>query len=103
MSFRVVLRPEADSDISDTAAWYENQRTGLGGEFAEAVFQAIDELAVNPLLTSRRHRRRNIRFTMPARFPYRIIYEIRNDMVLIICVIHAARDDRHWRQRLGGE
>jgi plasmid stabilization system protein ParE len=103
MSFRVVLRPEADLDIADAAAWYENERTGLGGEFAEAVFQAIDALAINPLLTSRRHRRRNIRCTIPARFPFRIIYEVANDTVLIICVIHSARDDRHWRQRLGGE
>jgi hypothetical protein len=60
-------------------------------------------LRANPLLTSRRHRRRNIRCTMPVRFPYRIIYEVANDIGLIICVIHSARDDRHWRERLGGE
>ena len=34
MSFRVRLRPEADSDIAEAAAWYENQKAGLGGEFA---------------------------------------------------------------------
>lgn len=31
MSFRLVLRPEVELDISDAAARYENQRTGLGG------------------------------------------------------------------------
>ena len=69
MSFRVVLRPEAESDISEATTWYENQRPGLGEEFTEAVFQAVDALADNPLLRSRRHRRRNIRIASPRRLP----------------------------------
>jgi toxin ParE1/3/4 len=69
-------------------------------QFAAAVFLAIDALAGNPLLTSRRHRKRDIHFTKPARFPYRIVYEIADATVLVICVIHAARDDRHWRERV---
>jgi plasmid stabilization system protein ParE len=102
MSFRVVLRPEVDGDISDAATWYENQQSGLGGEFVLAIFQAIDALSINPLLVSRRHRRRNIRWSFPERFPYRIIYEVDDTIVLVICVIHSARDDHHWQHRLSG-
>jgi toxin ParE1/3/4 len=99
MSFRVLLRPEAEFDISEAATWYENQRGELGGEFLEAVFQAVDSLSANPLLTSRRHRRRNVRWIFPKRFPYRVIYEVEKDAVLIIAVLHAARHDRHWHSR----
>jgi hypothetical protein len=76
MSFRISLRPEVAADISDAADWYESKRPGLGGEFAEAIFQAVDGLALNPFLTSRRHRSRDIRFAYPIRFPYRIVYEV---------------------------
>ena len=100
MSFRVLLRPEAEGDIADGATWYEDQGAGLGREFVEAIFYAVDALSVNPLLASRRHRRRNIRWVFPDRFPYRIIYEVANDKVLVISVLHAARHDRHWRERL---
>ena len=100
MSFPVLLRPEAEADIADGATWYEDQKAGLGREFVEAIFHAVDVLSVNPLLTSRRHRRRNIRWVFPDRFPYRIIYEVANDKVLVISVLHAARRDRHWRERL---
>ena len=100
MSFRVLFRPEAEVDIADSTTWYEDQRAGLGREFVEAIFHAVDALSVNPLLTSRRHRRRDIRWVFPDRFPYRIIYEVANDKVLIISVLHAARHDRHWRERL---
>jgi len=103
MSFRLLLRPEAEADIGGGATWYEEQRAGLGHEFVEAVFDAVDALSVNPLLTSRRHQRRDIRWVFPGRFPYRIIYEVANDTVVVIFVLHAARDDRHWRERLTGD
>ena len=100
MSFRVLRRPEVEADIGDAATWYEEQKEGLGREFVEAIFHTVDALSGNPLLTSRRHRRRNIRWVFTDRFPYRIIYEVANDTVLIISVLHAARHDRHWRERL---
>lgn len=103
MSFRVFLRPEVEIEISEAATWYEDQQNGLGAEFVEAVDHAIDNLSVNPLLASRRHRRRNIRWFRTDRFPYRIIYEVGTDSVLIIAVLHSARDDLHWRKRLGTE
>jgi plasmid stabilization system protein ParE len=100
MSFRVVLRPDAEADLHHAATWYEAQTVGLGCQFVEAVSHTIDALSANPLLTSRRHRRRNIRWVYPPRFPYRIIYEVENDTVTVISVLHAARHDRHWRDRL---
>jgi plasmid stabilization system protein ParE len=103
LSFRVFLRPDAEDDIGAAATWYEEQKPGLGREFVEAVFRPIDALSVNPLLTSRRHRRRNIRWVFTDRFPYRIIYEVANDMVTVISALHAARHDRHWRERLTGD
>jgi toxin ParE1/3/4 len=103
MSFRVLLRPEAEADIGDAATWYEEQKAGLGREFVETIFHAVDALSVNPLLRSRRHRRRNIRRVFPDRFPYRIIYEVANETLLIIAALHAARHDRNWRERLTGD
>ena len=85
MSFRVALRPEAEMDIAEASAWYERQQSELGGEFLQAVSQAIDALADNPLVVSRRHRQRDIRWIYPDRFPYRVIYEIDDDTILIIC------------------
>lgn len=100
MSFTVVLRPEAEGDIAEAAVWYENEQSGLGGEFVTAVSQAIDCLVENPLLVSRRHRLRDIRWTRPRRFPYRIVYEVRESTVVVICVSHSSRDEHHWRERL---
>lgn len=100
MNWRVVVRPEVERDVAETAAWYDSQQRGLGTEFREEVIQVFDALAQNPLLNCRRHPCKNIRWRYPERFPYRIIYEVLDDTVVIAAVLHAARHDRHWRKRI---
>jgi toxin ParE1/3/4 len=74
----------------------------LGAEFVEEIIQVWDALAENPLLNARRHPRKNIRWRYPERFPYRVIYEVLESehLVVVAAVLHAARDDKHWRKRI---
>jgi hypothetical protein len=37
MAAKLIYTKEAEEDISDGYAWYENQREGLGEEFLECV------------------------------------------------------------------
>jgi plasmid stabilization system protein ParE len=103
MNWRVEIRPEVESDVAEAARWYESQQSGLGAEFAEEIIQVWDALAENPLLNGRRHPRKNIRWRYPERFPYRVIYEVleAEHLVVVAAVLHASRDDKHWRQRIG--
>ena len=101
MNWRVEFRPEVELDVAEAAAWYESRRSGLGKEFVEEVILAWSSLAEAPLAMCRRHPAKDIRWRYPDRFPYRIVYqvdEVRRS-VLVIAVLHAARDDRHWRAR----
>jgi len=102
MSWTVVVRPEAGDDVAEAAAWYDQHQDGLGARFVEAVIEVYDALAVNPFLHSRRHPRKNVRWRFPERFPYRVVYEIleAQQLVVVAGVIHAARHDRQWKQRL---
>jgi len=102
MSWRVLIRPEVEQDVIEAAVWYDARHKGLGLEFVEDVIRVWDLLAENPLINSRRHRTRNIRWRYPARFPYRVIYEVveAEQTVVVAAVLHAARHDRHWQRRL---
>ncbi len=75
MKWRVVVRPEAEEDIVEAAVWYDSQQSGLGDEFVREVMDVWNSLAENPLLNSRRHPGRDIRWRYPERFPYRVVYE----------------------------
>jgi len=74
----------------------------LGNEFRTEVLQVLDALAINPLLSSRQHPRKDIRWRYPERFPYRLIYEVQEaeQVVVIAAVFHAARHDRHRQRRV---
>jgi plasmid stabilization system protein ParE len=102
MNWRVEFRPEVETDVADAAAWYEAHQLGLGAAFIEEVVITWRELAENPLLASRQLPGRNIRWRYLARFPYRIIYEVQESppLVIVAAVLHAARHDRQWQERL---
>jgi len=92
-SFRV------EEDVAAAALWYEDKRAGLGHEFLDEAIRVWRELAVNPLLAARKHPTKNLRWRYPERFPYRIIYEVDEGLgkVLVLRVVHAAREDSVWR------
>jgi plasmid stabilization system protein ParE len=102
MSWRIVVRCEIEDDLTAAADWYDSNEDGLGDRFIDEVFQVFDALEKNPLLRSRSHPRKNIRWRYPQHFPYHVIYEVneQDSSVIIAAVPHAARHDRHWKRRV---
>ena len=102
MKWRLLLRPEVETDVNEAAKWYDSQQSGLGAEFCEEIIRVFDELTENPMLQCRGHPRKNIRWRYPNRFPYRVVYEVveAHNTVVVAPVLHAARHDRHWQRRV---
>jgi len=87
VSYRLVVRPEVDADLLKAEKWYDERQEGLGKEFLLATRQAMARLLGNPLLHRVRHRREQIRWAYPCRFPYRIIFRVIGDTVVIYAVM----------------
>jgi len=100
VKYRLVVRPEVDADLLEAEKWYDQQQPGLGREFLQSARETMARLPRNPLLYRVRQSRKQIRWTYPRRFPYRIIFRVVRDTVVIYAVIHAARHDRHWKKRV---
>lgn len=47
--YRIIIRHEAEVDITDAAIWYHNQKPGPGHEFLAEIDAAIASAAENPL------------------------------------------------------
>ena len=99
MNRRLIVRPEAEADITDAAGWYDSRERGLGLELISEVHSAIARALRNP--ESFTHVRRNptVRRVLTRRFPYRIFFIVRPDAIVIFAVLHAARHDRAWKDR----
>jgi len=102
MSWHLLTRPEVPSDINQGAQWYDEREPGtrLRAEFAREVWQTIDRLRTDALLYRVRDAKLQVRWVIPPRFPYRIIYAIKGDTVVILAVIHTAKRDREWKRRV---
>ena len=99
MSHQLFVRPEVEADIAEAEGWYEQRVEGLGKEFTRTVPDAMRELPVNPLIYRLRHRRLGIRWFYPPRFPYRIVYRIEGESIIVLAVLHAKRHDQQWVKR----
>jgi plasmid stabilization system protein ParE len=98
VTFRLVIRPEADAEVAEAAHWYEERRRGLGKQFLSAFAAVTSSLRRNPKMyaTVAEEARR----ALLDRFPYSVIYEIQEDEVVVLACFHESRDPQEWLRRL---
>ena len=97
MTLPVVWTPEANEDLLEARAWYDNIRPGLGDRFARAVEATVEALAEHPLqfpVAYRSRRRAGVR-----RFPYGIFFEVQDNRIVVIACFHGRRNPRRWQTR----
>lgn len=99
MNRRLIVRPEAEADITDAAVWYDSREPGLGLELIAEVNSAILQALNSPESFRRVRRNPEVRRVLTRRFPYRAFFIVRADAIVVFAVIHAARHDRVWKQR----
>jgi plasmid stabilization system protein ParE len=93
----VIIRIEAEVDITDAAIWYHGKKPGLGHDFLAAVESAIARAADNPFRFPCLRRRPEVRRVLTERFPYRVFVIRRPDSIVVFRVLHSARHDREWK------
>lgn len=91
MTRHLVVRPEAESDLSDAALWYDVREAGLGLELISEVHSAITRALKSPESFTRVRGNPTVRRVLTRRFPYRVFFigELANaikDFALSCCV-----------------
>jgi plasmid stabilization system protein ParE len=97
VTLEVRLRPEAEQDLADAAAWYEEQRQGLGHEFLDEVLTMLSSIAETPLMYPNVHR--NTRRTIIHRFPFSVYFRVEDATIVVVAVMHGSRNPRRWKSR----
>src|SRR4030066_2109684 len=91
----------AEAEFNDAISFYNMQSEGLGYEFAAEIKRTIARIIQYPeawtKLSKRSHRCRT------NRFPYGIIYQPREETLLIVAVMHLSREPKTWESRLRKE
>lgn len=95
---QVVFHPLAEKELIDAAVYYEEQESGLGGEYLAEVEHAINFIAQYPEagFTVKGSLRR---LTLP-KFPYYLLYRVLgNTQIRVLAVAHHKRRSKYWDDR----
>ena len=96
----VIFRQPAVEDVIEAAAWYEAHAPGLGEQLIEEILLATRRAQDNPELFRIVHRDGEVRRVLTNRFPYRIFFSVVGETLYVHAVLHGARHDRRWTERL---
>lgn len=94
MARRAVYRRKVGRDLAGAYKWYESQRPGLGEEFLGAVDAAFDAIQEFPEMFTRVHG--EVRRAVVSRFPYAVFYRVERKRIVVLAVLHTARDPGLW-------
>ena len=97
---RVIFRPQAVEDVVEVAVWYETRAPGLGEQLIDEILRATRRAQDNLELSRIVRRDGNVRRVLTNRFPYRIFFSVVGETLYVHAVLHAARHDRRWSERL---
>jgi toxin ParE1/3/4 len=97
--------PSVEVEIETAGDYYDDQSPGLGSEFLDAIEEALLRLVEQPqahgfvLDTAPEERLRQV---VLRRFPYRVVFQEREEDLLVLACMHARREPGYWRSRSEG-
>lgn len=90
--------PSARRDFDESFDWYAARSIQAAAQFAAAVDAALIAVSADPerfFAVDDCHRECSVR-----RFPFRIVYRVIENRVLVVAIAHAKRRPGYWSGRL---
>jgi len=94
---RVIFTRIARQELEDAGRFYELEYSGLGQSFKEEVRKSALRISEYPKAWS--IERGEVRKCLLHRFPYKLLYSVEEDHILVIAVAHQHRKPDYWFDR----
>jgi hypothetical protein len=95
---RVNIHELAAKEFDEAIDWYEDQSKGLGKRFKISVINQIKKIKKNPnwfLIEAD-----NIYKAYIPKFPYKILFTLEKDRIVIWAIAHMHRKPWYWQSRM---
>ena len=87
---QLILRPEAEQDLARAFFWYESRREGLGFDLMLQADAAFHQIQRSPQAFPVVHR--GVRKHLLRRFPYKVLYQVTGEKIIIVAVLACRLD-----------
>ena len=98
MRYRITWRPQAREEFDEAYDWHENERPGLGEDFAQQVDEVLTMLKKYPKVHAKEYG--NVRKAVLKKFQYTIYYYVEARTVVVLSVFHQKRNPENWKARI---
>jgi hypothetical protein len=85
-------------EFNNAIEFYELEQAGLGKQFEEEIKRSLRRIIRYPSAWS--IEQGEIRRYLMHRFPYKLLYAIEENHILILAVAHLHRKPEYWAERL---
>jgi plasmid stabilization system protein ParE len=99
---RIVIDPAAAEELREARRWYAREAGARVAARFVAEFQRLRELLSREPLRAPEIEPGIRRALFRDRFPYSILYVIREPRVVIVAVMHQHREPGYWKDRVEG-
>ncbi len=94
---RLQVHPDARREFDDAVDYYDRENPGLGVKSTDEVEAGFTRIRTFP--DASQLVAPNVRKLVLARFPYTLVYEVRDDFTRILAVAHQRKRPYYWRSR----
>lgn len=88
----------AKKEIREAREYYDSIDKNIGRSFVSQISHSLDLIKQNPLAFPAE--RKNIRKCLVKKFPYKILYAIEDNNILVLAVMHQKRKPNYWLNRM---
>ena len=91
---KILFSKFAKNELDDAVTFYETELAGLGRLFKEEIKSSVSRIKEHPEAWS--IEKGDIRKALLHRFPYKILYAIEKDKIIILTIAHQHRKPNYW-------
>ena len=95
---KVVVAKIARQEFNDAKEFYEIEQAGLGLRFEKEIKKSILHIKQYPYAWP--IERNEVRHCLIHKFPYKILYFVQNNIILILAFAHQHRKPDYWIDRI---
>lgn len=95
----IQIAKPASEEFEAAIRWYQKRRDGLGAEFYDTTVAALELIATHPEVGTKRPDPLPTRQLVLPRFPYKVVYRVREHDLYVVAIAHTSRRPGYWTDR----
>ncbi len=100
MPYNLIFHPAIHSEIDEALLYYESISKTLALDFEAALIKSYEGIKANPLYYFVLHKRLKVRRALLKKFPYKIIFQVKNNKSVWVVALTHHKKSSYWKKRL---